>query len=433
VSGNSAGWCAGVAAFPFPIPVGTPLAGYVARTGVAEGTLHELMIGAFVLEHEETRLVVVAADVAAVDASLTRAVAAAAHLRQAELALCASHTHSGPVGVVARLHPADVDRVDGKLQSLFIATAAEAIATARAGMERVDLLVGVAETEDVAANRNDPDGAYDPRLTVLATRRADGSLQGVVCHFACHPTIFGADNLLVSADFPGPLRESLQVALDRGGSAPVVLFVNGAAGDVSTRFTRRAQDAGEVSRVGEALAKAAVHALGNASSLTGPIRYGQTTVPLSRRARHPLKRTDAGSGAGSVEAPGLLSSAQRRVAETRSQGAAMLEALAEMPNEVIPGELELQAWALGDVVLVAVPGELFASLGHHIEAASAAPTLILGYANGYVGYLTDVSAHESQTYEALASPFDPGSGERVADAAAELVDKLRREEPGRWC
>ena len=105
--------------------------------------------------------------------------------------------------MVARLHPADVDRLDRNLRSRFIATAAEAIATARAGMERVELVVGRAETEGIAANRNDPDGAYDPRLTVLATRRADGSFQGVVCHFACHPTILGADNLLVSADFPG--------------------------------------------------------------------------------------------------------------------------------------------------------------------------------------------------------------------------------------
>ncbi len=44
----------------------------------------------------------------------------------------------------------------------------------------------------------------------------------------------------------------------------------------------------------------------------------------------------------------------------------MLEALAQIPDEAIPDELELEAWALGDVVLVAVPGELFASLGSRI-------------------------------------------------------------------
>ncbi len=413
---------------PFPIPVGTPLAGYIARTGVAEGTLDELTIGALVLEHDGTRFVVVAADIIAVDASLASEVAAAASLERAELALCASHTHSGPAGVVARLHPTDVDRLDREIKSRFIATAAKAISTARSGMECVDLLVGVAETEGIAANRNDAVTPYDPRFTVLATRRGDGSLQGVMCHFACHPTILGADSRLVSADFPGALRVALEVALDRGGSAPVVLFVNGAAGDVSTRFTRRAQDAGEILRVGGMLATAAVQALHDASPHTGPIRYGRTTVRLPRRARHLPKCNVVLANAGSDdEAPGLVSSAQLRVAETRSQGAAMLAALAQIPDEAIPDRLALEAWALGDVVLVAVPGELFASLGSRIDAASGGQTLILGYANGYVGYLTDLSAHESQTYEALASPYGLETGKRVADAAMALVERIRNQ------
>jgi hypothetical protein len=283
VSGKKPGWSAGVASIPFPIPVGTPLAGYIARTGVAEGALDTLMFGTLVLQHEGTRFVLVTSDVVAVDASLADEVSAAAGLDRAELALSASHTHSGPAGVVSRLHPTAVDHLDCNLRSRFIATAAEAIATARNGMESVDLLVGVTVTEGIAANRNDPIGPFDPRLTVLATRRGDGSFQGVICHFACHPTILGANNRLVSADFPGALREKLDVALDRDGRTPLVLFVNGAAGDISTRFTRQAQNAGEMSRVGAALATAAVQALEIASPHTGTIRYGRTTVRLSRR------------------------------------------------------------------------------------------------------------------------------------------------------
>jgi hypothetical protein len=329
--------------------------------------------------------------------------------------------------VVARLHPADVDRLDHILRSCFVTTAAEAIAMARAGMESVDLLVGVAETEGIAANRNDPLAPYDPRLTVLATRRGDGSLQAVICHFACHPTILGADNQLVSADFPGALREAVGVAFDRDGRSPAVLFVNGAAGDVSTRFTRRAQDAGEVSRVGAALAMAAVEALENASPLAGSIRHGRTTVRLPPRARHPVESRAVAARVRSHEGLDLLSAAQLRVAETRAQGAAMMESLAQIPDTAIPDELELEAWALGDVVLVAVPGELFTSLGRLIESEAAGTTLLLGYANGYVGYLTDILAHESETYEALASPFEPEAGERVAEAATALVARIRKQ------
>ena len=82
------------------------------------------------------------------------------------------------------------------------------------------------------------------------------------------------------------------------GSAPVVLFVNGAAGDVSTRFTRRAQDAGEVSRIGAALATAAVQALHNASPLTGTdsIRAGDRSDCHAVRG-DPLERGVAAASA----------------------------------------------------------------------------------------------------------------------------------------
>ena len=59
-------WKAGAARLPFPVPVGTPMAGYAARTGPSTGTLDELTIGALALEYDRNRLVLIAADLAAV-------------------------------------------------------------------------------------------------------------------------------------------------------------------------------------------------------------------------------------------------------------------------------------------------------------------------------------------------------------------------------
>jgi hypothetical protein len=110
----------------------------------------------------------------------------------------------------------------------------------------------------------------------------------------------------------------------------------------------------------------------------------------------------------------------------------MLAALTAIPLELaaIPSTLRIDAWTLGDLALVAVPAELFVSLGREIEKASPGKTLILGYANGYSGYLADRAAHRSGTYEALASPFGPEAGERVAATAARLVARLRSGPPG---
>jgi hypothetical protein len=290
-------------------------------------------------------------------------------------------------------------------------------------METVDLLFGQAVVEGLAANRNDVVGPYDPTLSVLAARRGDGSLHALMVHFACHPTILGADNRRISADFAGALRRAL--APNAGG--PVVLFVNGAARDVSPRFTRHAPDAGEVQRVGKALAAAANVALDQARPLQGLMRHGHVTVSLP--SRRPRNGDSAGHGAEATErVVAATTDGQRRIQETRAQGAAMLAALTALPDAAIPSEARLDGWLLGDLGVAAIPGELFASLGRAIGAPES--TLLLGYTNGYVGYLPDRAAYAAATYEALASPFAPGAGEDVASEAAALLARLRSESHG---
>jgi neutral ceramidase len=307
-----------------------------------------------------------------------------------------------------------------------VTTAAATLALARERLEPVELILGSASAGDVAANRNDPMGPYDDRLTVLAARRPDGSIQAVLVHFACHPTILGAENRLVSADFPGVLRRELAAAFAGYGEAPVVLYVNGAAGDVSTRFTRRGQDAAEVERIAKHLAMAAGNALATAKPLQDPLRHGSASVRLSPR-RSGAPGADTPVSESSVIEPGAidLSPAAQRIAVTRAQGEAMQAALTALPLEAIPSTLRIDAWTLGELALVAIPAELFVSLGREIERASPGKTLILGYANGYSGYLADRAAHRAGTYEALASPFGPEAGERVVATAARLVSRLR--------
>ena len=413
-------WRAGAAVFEFPVEAGTPLAGYAARTSSAVGTRDALAIAALVLEQGSERLVILSADVVAFDADLRDQIASSVGLERSELAICASHTHSGPAGVVARLHPADRDRLNLELRSRFVSIAAQAIEIARSSMRPVDLVFGSSETEGVAANRNSASGLSDPRLSVLATRQGDGALQALLVHFACHPTILGADNLSISADFPGALRRNVAASLAQPTGEPVVLFVNGAAGDVSTRFTRRAQDVGEVERLGGSLASSAIEALASARMLDGQLRHARASISLPARAPGNDDPHDTISHSP-VEAPTHGSSAAARIDETRHQGAAMLAALSALPSGTVPAMLELDAWGLGDLAMVTVPGELVSSFARQIALAAPTSTLILGYTNGYVGYLADRTAHVQRTYEALASPFGPEAGELVVEACIALV------------
>ncbi|TXG86703.1 MAG: hypothetical protein E6R14_02595 [Thermomicrobiales bacterium] len=412
----SSAWVCGAAQVPFPVPAGTPMEGYAARSGPAIGTLDELTIGALSLEAGNGRLVLVAADVAAVDSALVDEVAAAAGVHRSELVLCASHTHSGPAGVISRLHPSEPDSLNPALRGAFIRAAVTAIASARSRAEPVELLFGRAETSGLAANRNRPDGPFDPHVSILAARNRSGRLTVVLAHFACHPTILSAENLFVSADFPGAFRRTLGPMLAGEGVAPVVLFANGAAGDVSTRFTRASQGIAEVERVGQGLARAAVAALDATRPLAPDIAFAETSVTLDERGLEHPPHVSASIAAGDED-----SVTARRIVETRAQGVMLLERLAAAGPDAIQRTFALPAWRLGDLRLAAIPGELFASLGERIERSSSDPVLVLGYANGYVGYLVDDAAEAAGTYEALASPFALGTGNRIVEAVYSVI------------
>ena len=61
--------------------------------------------------------------------------------------------------------------------------------------------------------------------------------------FPCHPTVLSAGNLLVSADFAGQIEKHLH--------GDFTVFANGAAGDISTRFTRQESSFEECERMGK--------------------------------------------------------------------------------------------------------------------------------------------------------------------------------------
>jgi hypothetical protein len=61
---------------------------------------------------------------------------------------------------------------------------------------------------------------------------------------------------------------------------------------------------------------------------------------------------------------------------------------------------EVQALALGDLVFVTAPGELFAEIGAAMQKASPfAQTVVIGYGDDYLGYLFTDQAKKEGGYE----------------------------------
>uniref|UniRef100_UPI003F499989 hypothetical protein n=1 Tax=Nonomuraea bangladeshensis TaxID=404385 RepID=UPI003F499989 len=404
-------------------PAGHHLDGYAARSGVAAGMLDPLSATAVWLSSaDDPGILWLSIDAVGVSVSLADELAALTALPRERVLVCASHTHSGPSGWSGKIHPLlpapEGDELRGQLMM--------AVADLPSRKVPVDAVWCAADAPGVGANRHRQDGPHDTTAGVLALRDPAGAIAAMLVDYACHPTVLGPENLLWSADWPGAARAALAGAL-RGlyGEAPVIGFLQGAAGDVSPRFVRQGRDAAEVARLGALLAGpvlAKLHERPSPQPETA-LSVRRTTVRLpvrrfpNRLAARTLLEQERRAAAGVTD----------RLAYSRVEGAYGLLAMAEagLPADF---DLPISVVTLGEsIAWVHLPVELFATLGEQIKAGSSYPvTRIIGYTDGYLGYVVDGAAERDGTYEAQMSYFDAAAGQTLVEAAISLL----RQTPG---
>ncbi|MFD9890071.1 hypothetical protein ACFWY9_12080 [Amycolatopsis sp. NPDC059027] len=396
------------------VPVGTPLGGYAARAGTSTGILDPLEVHAVTISAGPRRFAWVVADLPAVNTDLAGPLLSrlAGSLRTCpELVwFSATHTHSGPeVGC----HPGG-GRTPPEWTSPLLRTGERAAARAMIAEVPGQLTIHKGLIGDVGGQRSGPSPRADVPVTVLAARNRELVL-GVLVVLPIHPTVLGADNLLVSADLAGAVRRAVAERL--GGWAVVA---TGAAGDISTRPHRREQRPGELDRLG-ALAAEQILAL---------VRTPGTPVDLGRR---PL----AGARTWSFALPGRagepapetgsirerLDAAHRagdpvavREAETALQGAE-LAASARIGDP----RLVVSAVQLGELGMIGFGGEPYLAVESALESEVDGPITLVGYTGGYLGYLPGAAAYETDVYEVNISPVAAGGAELAVSEAVRLL------------
>jgi len=422
---------AGVAEVDITPPVGVPMDGYIAREGNSVGVHDPLLAQALLLRLGDRSLLLYTLDLIGVRLSFTerlRAQAAdAAGVRETEILLACSHTHSGPAGLLRRVAGFGGE-VDAGLQEMTLRNLVGAARWAANGLEPAQVGVETGCVTEIGRNRNDPEaGPIDSTVTVLRVDDAAGEPLAVMMNYGCHPTVLGHDNREISADFPGAARRVLKGVYPR----TVFLFTNGAAGDVSTRFTRRAQTFDEVRRLGRILAGEVLHVLqlvetisaGPLSSQVADLEVDLRELPPRDVAEEELeeerdrlrKLEEAGASHGEI-----------RRATTRVEGAEAQLRLIEGLGGRRHVRSQVQVVRIGDLLCVGMPGEPFARLGLDLkEKSSGASTAVISYANDDIGYFPDQRAMADGTYEALASPF---GREGVAEIRREALSLMR----GSW-
>ena len=423
----------GAAAADITPPVGIAMGGYWGRWSGATHIRDRLMAKALVCGQDAARIALVAVDLVGLDADAVRGirekVGRATGIEGAAIMVCASHTHAGPLTFPFRgmgcIDGDYLEQVADAVVEVVVAAAADS-RPGRLYYARPEVQVGVNRREPHPKGTRigqNPAGPVVPYAHVLRFVAADGTGATLFNH-ACHPVVLGYENLQISGDYAGAVARHIEE--QTGDKA---LFVNGACGDVNPRITNGSF--ADVEALGEALGQVVLEGRDAAAPLdASAINWAHERLDLPLRPPPSRWRAEADKLKGHLRA---------RLARGSEVSKAQLEWAVAMCKWVRAGAecarvqpFEIQALALGELVLLGMEGELFARYQLDLEAAHG-PAVLCGFANGCIGYVPTADEYArggyeiNQAYKVYPSVqmIAPASEALIRQRAAALIAKVR--------
>lgn len=372
-----------------------PLGGYTARKGalgeVKDEHLHARCL--MVAQGAEKPLFIVSVDLLTVPESLVDSVRK--KMPEGDLMLAATHTHSAPdsqmlnrrmnfaIPGIATFNQRWLDWFSDRIaESCKNAAAAKPVSEERLQyrLTTIDL------------NRGRREGAQ-PMKEAFRLEGSDG--RPLLASFAAHATIYEEDSVAVTGDWPAAWAAKID--------CPVLV---GAIGDVSpapqgTTPAEKVKDM--VEKLQGGLEKSPAKMLSRENQNLRIVRKG---IALGEPKPHP-------DFAKSFGAPDVLA--------------------AMVVKKFAPEAAEITAFAIGDVAVVGIPGELCSSLGREMQDAGQkagfSATIVVSHVNGWIGYILDPEDYDRGGYEATLSFHGREIGLRVVKAAEEALSDLRAGAP----
>jgi hypothetical protein len=363
-----------------------------------------------------------------------------------QLVINLSHTHAG-----SSLCRGDAGEEGGSLVAPYLDGLVESLAKAvRAALDSTSIstIVWGQGWCDLASNRDlpnpsaapdaarwlcgwNPQARADGTLVVGRVTAGDGTIRGVLVNYACHPTTLAWQNRLLSPDWVGALRDTLQAETDSLG-----LFLQGASGELAPR-EQSVGDTEIADRHGRMVAYAVLSVLAGMASqpevlaFRGGVESGAALALWEAVPQSPCTHLEARlipvdlelkklpdlqallDEALACDDPVLAERLRRKIRQRRGMG------------DGTTWPIPLWCWRIGDAVLVAHPAEAYSFFQSTLRAELAPhPVLALNLCNGSPGYLPPAHLYEENVYPAWQSPFAPGSLETLTQTAAEQAEAL---------
>lgn len=426
------GWKAGVAKVDITPQEAIWMAGFAVRTKPAEGKMHELWAKAITLEDAVgNRAIIVSTDILGFPKEMSERIKSSIYIShgipKAQILLNSSHTHSGPVlsRSLVDIYPfgdaerTKIDSYSSWLEDKIVTLIAESASN----MEEVTIESGIGVTRFQVNRRNNNaadlaklhelKGPNDHAVPVISVKNSHGTVKALLFSYACHPTVLGGYEW--SGDYPG----FAQLALEKRYPEAVALFLQGAGGDQNPlpRHTKAL-----AIQYGKELSAAVERVLAedNMRELSAEIKTNYTEIPLLFSTTPTEKE--------------LL-----EIMHQNEEGTYFRRWAARMHERIKAGEsLEtsypypIQAWTLGDQLILALGGELVVGYALRLKELFGWETFVLGYCNDLMGYVpTAVIINEggyegdsSQKVYGLPAKWTPHIEEMIYDACKELVGMI---------
>ncbi len=450
---------AGIGRSEITPPIGIAHAGWGASTHeCAEGVDMPLYCTAIYMANGDTRALIIDLDLTGVteplDSQIRQAAAKASGVPGDNIRISSTHTHAAP----AFGGPWLVEGVD--LLKQFFADLPEKVAAAAlaAAESAVPATVGAATGEcGININRRPADadgmlftgrnwdGYVDPEVLALGFDDAKGRPIATILHYACHPTVLGPENRLLSPDYPGHARRVVEeniggLCLFLQGSAGNQGPVHGFVGDVEV-----ARKQGKILGLAAASARMQIDPVPREERLIEIVPSGADLgmyedLPVGEpdstlRVTNRFIDLPAGEFPPEDEARRIAEERRIELVAARQCGdEAVIKAAvmaAKRANFTVTNALtaeggvvnvRVQAMRIGSTVLIGLPLEPFAEFAAEMRQLSPALlTGFAGYSNGLLGYMPTFTSYEEGGYEVGNTPLRAGAGEEAMRACADAA------------
>ena len=366
----------------------------------------------------------------------------ALELEPSRLMFCLSHTHAGP-GICTD----DKDKPGGHLIAPYLQyILGQSVLAARQSLASAKPAVltwhygksALATNRDLPQQDKDrlavgfnPGKPADDTLLVGRVTDSQGNTFATIVNYACHPTTLAWDNRLISPDYIGSMRETVEQQI-----ASPCLFLQGASGELAPAE----QYVGETALAERYGRQLGYDVLSTLESMLAPstklsfskiIESGAPLAVWKNTEYQPASTLLAELVKVSLPLKALPSLSEIEMEWAQTNDRVLKERLLrkrgvrQAVGDSDHAAIGLWVWRLGDSVIIGQPNEAYSCFQQALRQQLApAAVAVINVANGHIGYLPPQELYNQDMYSVWQTPFAAGSLEALKRQALETANHL---------